>query len=110
MKSRKIGETLKKYRKLRGWTVNDVALKLHDLYKIDVSGKTIYGWESDQSLPRSQPLLTLCELYQIDTLSPKQPTSPTTETFPITPDERELIKQYRQHPEVQQVIWRILNT
>lgn len=37
MKSRKIGETLKKYRKLRGWTVNDVALKLHDLYKIDVS-------------------------------------------------------------------------
>ena len=110
MANRQIGDTLKKYRRLRGWTVSDVVVQLHERYHLDVAEKTVYGWESDQSLPRSETLLTLCELYQIDHLSSGFIASPTSENdFPITPDEMELIKQYRKHPELHEVVRRVLH-
>lgn len=110
MANKQIGDTLKKYRKMRGWTINDVVVKLHDLYDVNVAEKTVYGWESDQSLPRSETLLTLCELYHIDHLSEGFNTVTTNNNdFPITPDEMELIKLYRKHPELHEVIHRVLN-
>ena len=110
MANRQIGDTLRKYRKMRGWTINDVVVRLHDLYDVDVAEKTVYGWESDQSLPRSETLLTLCELYQIDRLSDGLIAPPATVSdFPITPDEMDLIKQYRKHPELHEVVHRVLN-
>ncbi|MCI7107516.1 MAG: helix-turn-helix transcriptional regulator [Lachnospiraceae bacterium] len=108
MKAIQIGDTLKKYRKMRGWTVNDVVVKLHDLYNIDVADKTVYGWESDQSLPRSETLLLLCELYQIDSLSQGLKSPGNVSDFPITSDEMDLIKKYRMHPELQDVVQRVL--
>ena len=111
MANRQIGETLKKYRKLRGWTVSDVVVQLREQYQMEVAEKTVYGWESDQAMPRTETLLTLCELYHINHLSDGFIASPTTENdFAITPDEMELIKQYRKHPELHEVIHRVLDS
>lgn len=110
MANRQIGAILRKYRKMRGWSINDVVVKFHDEYHVDVAEKTVYGWESDQSLPRTKSLLILCEMYQIDRLSDGLIPPPTTVSdFPITPDEMELIKQYRKHPELHEVVHRVLN-
>lgn len=109
MKNMQIGNTLKKYRKMRGWTVSDVVIKLHELYDVNIAEKTVYGWESDQSLPRAETLLMLCELYQIDHLSKGLTLPPTVSDFPITQDELELIKKYRRHPELQKVVHRVLD-
>lgn len=107
MKGRHIGEILKKYRKQRGWTVSDVAIQLRDHYEVNVAEKTIYGWESDQSYPRTETLLILCELYQIENFS-SDFTEGVSNEFPITPEERKLIKKYRQHPELQNAIKKLL--
>lgn len=109
MKNMQIGDTLKKYRKMRGWKVMDVVVKLHELYGVNIAEKTVYGWESDQSLPRSETLLMLCELYQIDRLSQGLTIPPSFSDFPITQDEMELIKKYRKHPELQKVVHRVLD-
>lgn len=108
MKSRQIGEILRKYRKQRGWTVADVAIQLRDNYKVNVAEKTIYGWESDQSYPRTETLLLLCELYQIESLSSNFVVPASTNEFAITPEERKLIEKYRQHPEFRNAIKKLL--
>ena len=105
----RIGSTLKTYRKMRGWTVTDVVIKLRDLYHLDVAEKTVYGWESDQSLPRAKTLLALCELYQIDHLSQGVTMPSSVKDFPITSEEMDLIKKYRQHPELQDAVQRLLD-
>lgn len=107
MKGRHIGEILRRYRKQRGWTVADVAIQLRDHYEVNVAEKTIYGWGSDQSYPRTETLLILCELYQIDNFSSDFSEGVTNE-FPITPEERKLIKEYRRHPELQNAIKKLL--
>ena len=110
MKNERIGDMLKKYRKMNSMTVADVVAQLQDRYNLIVAEKTVYGWESDQSLPRTKSLLILCEMYQIDRLSDGLIPPPTTVSdFPITPDEMELIKQYRKHPEPPEVVHRVLN-
>lgn len=108
MKGRQIGELLRKYRKQRGWTVADVAVQLREQYEVHVAEKTIYGWESDQSYPRTETLLFLCELYQIDNLFSIFSGTTGTNEFPITPEERKLIERYRQHPEFRNAIKKLL--
>ena len=108
MKSRQIGEILRKYRKQRGWSVADVAIQLRENYKVNVAEKTIYGWESDQSYPRTETLLLLCELYQIESLTNDFVVPTNTNEFPITTEERKLIEKYRQHPEFRNAIKKLL--
>lgn len=108
MKSRQIGEILRKYRKQRGWSVADVAIQLRDNYELNVAEKTIYGWESDQSYPRTETLLLLCELYQIESFSSDLIIPASTNEFQITSEERRLIEKYRQHPEFRNAIKKLL--
>ena len=110
METRHIGKLLRKFRKMRGLTVRDVVIRLHDDFQIDVADKTIYGWESDQSFPRTQTLLCLCELYHIDSISDSLSKNVSGENFPITTSERKLIQKFREHPQLQDAIWRILDT
>ena len=56
-----IAKVLKEYRKKNHYSVKDVSLMLHER-SIQVAPKTIYGWESGQSQPSADLLLTLCEL------------------------------------------------
>lgn len=107
----KIGAKLKEYRLSRGWSIADVAGELWDRYELDVSRKTIYGWENDQSFPRTETFLALCEMYRIERPYETFPVMPQQSTdFAITPSEQELLYQLRKHPELVPVIKRILET
>jgi transcriptional regulator with XRE-family HTH domain len=109
MKSRQIGEILKKERKRHGWTVSDVVIRLRDQYQLDVAEKTVYGWESDQSYPRTETLLVLCEMYRIEDIAEGLLNAPPAGEFHITTDERDVIMKYRQHPDLQSVVKRVLD-
>jgi hypothetical protein len=89
--------------------VNDVVIRLKDKYDLDIAEKTIYGWESDQSYPRTESLLTLCELYRFEDISDGLCKDPSGSGFRITMDERSVIMKYRRHPELRDVVKRMLN-
>ena len=61
----RIGTTLKRIRKSKKLSVDDVA---YFFIKNDmlISNKTIYGWENDFSYPSLDKFLLLCELYEIN--------------------------------------------
>lgn len=104
-----IGETLRTMRKSHGWTVEDVARLLKERYNVEVAAKTIYGWESDQTYPRTETLLMICELYDTDSMIGGLFHTPSDRSFPITIDERRMIQMYRMHPELQNAIKRMLD-
>lgn len=108
MKNNQIGVMLKKYRKMNALSVNDVVVQLQDKYGVNVAEKTVYGWESNQAHPTSDVFVALCDIYKINNISDifnsKEPKG-----FPISSEERQLIENYRQHPEVQSVIRKILS-
>lgn len=97
-----IPKVLKEYRKKNHYTVNDVALLLGER-SIHVAPKTIYGWESGQSQPSADTLLTLCELYNVKNILNVFGYN-TDDTFQLTSQERALIKSYRAHPELQEAV------
>lgn len=105
----KIGAKLKSYRQYRGWTIEEVSAELARRYELDISGKTVYGWESDQSLPRTQTFLALCELYRIERPYAEFPISSGQKPFFITADECSMLAKIREHPEFRAIINRILD-
>ncbi|MBD5555262.1 MAG: helix-turn-helix transcriptional regulator [Roseburia sp.] len=107
MRNEYIPKVLKEYRKKNHFTVKDVSLLLKDR-SFDVAAKTIYGWESGQANPSADMLLTLCELYHItDILSAFG--YPEHVDFPLTASERAVIKAYRQHPDMQHAVDKLLD-
>lgn len=106
----KIGAKLKEYRLRNNWTVDDVVNELSRRYDIHVSDKTVYGWESDQAYPRTPTFLVLCEMYHIE--KPYEVFSAAVlppNDFAITPAERELLYKLRKHPELLEVVHRVLD-
>ena len=67
MKNPNIAKVLKEYRKKNNYSVQDVSVMLKER-SIKAAPKTIYGWESGQSSPSADILLTLCELYNIENI------------------------------------------
>lgn len=63
-----LAQTLKERRKALGLTVKTVLDRLNE-YGINISDKTFYGWESGHRQPDSDTFLTLCRIYDIDSLS-----------------------------------------
>ena len=108
MKNNQIGVMLKKYRKLNALSVNDVVVELYDKYGVKVAEKTVYGWESNQAHPTTDVFVALCDIYKInnicDVFNSKEPKG-----FPISAEERQVIENYRQYPELQTVIRKLLN-
>ncbi len=102
VKNKYIPMVLKEYRKKNQYSVKDVSMMLHER-SYDISAKTIYGWESGQSQPSADVLLTLCEMYNVtNILSAFGYEAP--EEFHLNSQERALIKSYRAHPELQEAI------
>lgn len=107
MRNEQIATVLKEYRRKNQFTVQDVSFLLHER-SFDVAPKTIYGWESGQSSPSADILLTLCEMYHItDVLSAFGYTD--VEEFHLTSCERVLIDAYRRHPELHPAIHKLLD-
>ena len=109
MKNEQIGKILKKYRKMNLLSVNDVVIELSEKYGVNVAEKTIYGWESSQAHPTAPMLIALCDIYKINNITDVFSDEIEPKGFPITPEERQLIEQYRRNEELQPVIRKILD-
>ncbi len=103
-----IAQILKEYRKRNNLTVKDVSLLLQDR-SFNAAPKTIYGWESGQSTPNAEILLTLCELYHITDVLSVFGYSDDDTFFHISTSERALIESYRKHPDMQKSVNKLLD-
>ena len=109
MKNENIGKMLKYNRKLNKLSVKEVSDLLCENHN-PVAAKTIYGWESGHTQPDADTLLYLCDLYKIDNIletfgyesNPKPPQPQLTEF------EYEVIKKYRQHPDMHDAIHKLI--
>ena len=97
-----ISKVLKEYRKRNNYSVNEVSVLLEER-NLKAAPKTIYGWESGQSQPNADTLLTLCEIYNIENILSAFGYTDRSD-FQINSQERALIKSYRAHPELQSAI------
>lgn len=109
MKNNQIGKMLKHYRKINALSVADVVLELNNKYGVQIAEKTLYGWESNQSRPRCDTFIALCDIYKINNISDIISPSSNFKNFRITAEERLLIEQYRKNREMQQAIRKILD-
>lgn len=107
MKNEKIAQVLKQYRKSNNLTVKDVAELLKE-HSINVAVKTIYGWESGQTQPDADTLLILCKIYNIKNILTTFGYIDDKE-FNVTKHEEDLIIGYRNHPEIQYAIKKLLD-
>lgn len=62
-----VSAILKEKRKGLGLSVKTVLDELRS-YNIEISDKTLYGWESGHRQPDADTFLALCQIYGIDTL------------------------------------------
>lgn len=108
MKNNKIGEMLKKYRKMNSLSIGEVVLELQDRYGVTVAEKTVYGWESNQAHPTSDVFVALCDIYRINNITDVF-NSDEPKGFHISAEERKLIEQYRIYTDMQPVIRKLLN-
>lgn len=108
MENTNIGRVLKYYRKLRNLSVAHVSEYLSEKH-FPAAPKTIYGWENGHSQPDTDTLLLLCNLYEIEDIltafgyGTKQPDMHVH----LTAQEEILIRQYRNHPELQSAVNKI---
>lgn len=60
-----ISSVLKQLRKTSQQTAVDVIEKLKE-YQIDISAKTLYGYENGISMPNADVFVALCQIYNCD--------------------------------------------
>lgn len=60
-----IASVLKQLRKTSGCSANKVIEYLKD-YKIEISAKTLYGYESGLSMPNADIFVALCKIYKCE--------------------------------------------
>lgn len=65
MTKQTIANFLKQLRKTSGLSVNEVTDKLQE-YGIDISAKTLYGYESGLSMLNTDAFVALCKIYKCD--------------------------------------------
>lgn len=104
-----IGKMLKKYRKLNSLSVTEVACELAERYDQKIAEKSIYGWESNKASPSAPMLLALCDIYKVNSVTDAFSDSSESKGFPITPEERLLIENYRTHKAMQPVVRKLLD-
>lgn len=111
MKNNKIGELLKTYRKINHWSVEDVSTRLKEDYGFNIAEKTIYGWESNQAHPTCDTFVALCEMYHINNVADifSDKSTKKSKDFIITPEERQIIEQFRKQPEMRTAVKKLLN-
>lgn len=106
MKNSNISKILKEYRKRSQLSVRQVAGLLREK-SVNVAEKTIYGWENGQSQPDADTLLILCDIYKIDNILGTFGYR-SEKAFHISRSEMELVTHFRQHPEMQDAVLKLL--
>lgn len=88
MSEQTISNLLKQLRKTSGLAANEVAEKLKK-YNIDISYRTLYGYESGLSMPNADVFVALCRIYKCD--NPMD----IFGGFSLRPSETDMIEKYR---------------
>ncbi len=102
-----IGDTLKKLREENGMTRKDAADKLKSL-GIDISDKTLYGYESSRNSANADMFLALCKIYKCNNIMGTF--SETVEDILFTNNEWNMVEKYRSlDPHGQQTVDYILD-
>lgn len=105
MSKQYIASVLKRLRIESGLTADEVGAK------VGKSGKTVNGWENARSQPDAEILLQLCDIYNVkDILSEFSEIKSTIKTFafPLSNHEKKMVTAYRQKPEMQPAVDRLL--
>ncbi len=87
-----IGGTLKKLREENGMTRKEAADRLKNL-GIDISDKTLYGYESGRNSANADMFLALCEIYKCNNVMGTF--SDTVEDILFTNNEWNMVEKYR---------------
>ena len=90
-----IATVLKTKRKELGLSVKTVLERLNT-YGIDISDKTLYGWESGYRQPDADTFLVLCQIYGIDSLSELANDPAATKNAPsdLSEEARKIARSY----------------
>lgn len=88
MTNQSISSLLKQLRKTSVLSASDVVNRLRE-YDIDISAKTLYGYESGLSMPNADAFIALCKIYKCD--NPLDIFGGST----INPSEQSLLEKYR---------------
>lgn len=88
MSEQTISNLLKQLRKTSGLAANEVAEKLKK-YNIDISYRTLYGYESGLSMPNADVFVALCRIYKCD--NPMD----IFGGFSLSPSETDIVEKYR---------------
>lgn len=102
-----ISNVLKEYRKKNNYKVSEVAVFLSNNGK-HVAEKTVYGWESGQSLPDAECLIKLCALYNIVNVPRAFGYKNNMDSSSLSAHEAEVIRRYRQASNMQNAVDRLL--
>ncbi len=108
MSKETIAKALKLYRQKNKYSVSDVVIKLDECGH-HVSEKTVYGWESGQSLPNSERLVELCNIYNIHDFPYSLGNVDATDIITPNTHEAKVIKNYRSHADMQDAVDKLLD-
>ena len=97
MDKKQIGSTLKNLRNTAGLSTIEVIERLK-AFDVDLSEKTLYGYENGLSSPQINTLFRLCEIYGVDDVSKtfgymQKVAAPKDDG--LSPHEREIALAYR---------------
>ena len=81
-----LARRLKLFREARGLTIYEVGKK------INKSGKTVSAWEQGRGQPDADMLITLCDLYEVESITQLLGSDPVP---PLYDDEAALLDSYR---------------
>ena len=87
-----ISVILKNARNSAGLSVKEATAKLHEC-GLDISPKTLYGWEGGYRQPDADVFLILCKIYGIHSF--RQISDEITPKEKMSSDETDIIKKYR---------------
>ncbi len=109
-RKKRIGRILRYYRELNKLSVKKVSEIITENLTT-VSYKTIYGWEKGLTQPNADNFLFLCKLYSIENILQAFEYVEDTKKSKLQPTEfeYELLKQYREHPEMHTAVHKLLD-
>ncbi|HZJ75028.1 MAG TPA: helix-turn-helix transcriptional regulator [Clostridia bacterium] len=98
-----IAQQLKRLREQSGLTANQVG------EVVGKSGKTVNAWENNRGQPDAEILMKLCDVYNVTDILAEFDPNKSEDDIALSNHERVLVRAYRDNPELQIAVDRILN-
>lgn len=98
-----IAKSLKRLREQSGLTADQVGAL------VGKSGKTVNAWENNRGQPDAEMLMKLCDIYNVSDILSEFRESESEAPFALSEHEKAVIVSYRNNPDMQAAIDRLLN-